>query len=71
MEDSFQFTVEPQDVVKNSWLKLKSHLWPGSPWQRYTEQKAKVKAYADNCRARYSEVAVGDQVLLRQDKSSK
>lgn len=36
------------------------------------EQKAKAKIYADNKRnARYSEVTIGDQVLLRQEKQNK
>ena len=36
------------------------------------EQKAKAKIYADNRRgARYSEVDIGDQVLVQQEKSNK
>ena len=39
---------------------------------RDAEQKAKTKAYADDRRgAQYSELIVGDEVLVRQEKTNK
>ena len=48
------------------------HVYDQEVQDRDAEQKAKTKAYADDRRgAQYSEVIVGDEVLVRQEKTNK
>ena len=49
-----------------------SHVYDQEVFDRDSEQKAKTKSYADALRgSRPSMIAVGDQVLIKQDKHNK